>query len=135
MSSEIDYDPQSAGHNYDWSAMSEADAIEIVLCRQEALYEALNGSKPLRRQDIPSYQQMVRWMPILADYLFFVGRSRKAEESTRLAQKKLEDDRDRLYEETHRAKLVAASAIQTMQGLEKHLRGAVMVLDMEQEEE
>lgn len=52
MSSEIDYDPQSAGHNYDWSAMSEADAIEIVLCRQEALYEALNGSKPW--DDVPN---------------------------------------------------------------------------------
>jgi hypothetical protein len=35
------YDPRSAGHDYDWDAMTPEDAIEIILERLADLHEAL----------------------------------------------------------------------------------------------
>jgi hypothetical protein len=134
-----DFDPRSAGHDYDWDALTPEDAVEIVLERLADLHEALANDwkdispvpvvRPTRDDKVPPHIQMVRWMPILADYQMFAQRANKASKDARIAQGELESERTECHRISSTARRERAEALATLNGLKKHLRGAIIILD------
>lgn len=106
------------------SNLTPEEAIETALERLADLFETLNGFRPVRPNE-PAHITLVRWTPILADYLHFARRAGHAEEERR----KAEDDRERRMNEVEEERALRFKAVGTLRSLEKELREAVKILD------
>lgn len=138
-----DYNPRSAGRDYDWDSMTPDDAIEIVLERLADLHEAIASdwedsrlpNRPTRPEGIPPHVTMVRWMPILADYQMFVRRVNKVEKVARASREKAETGHGKLRHENFKLQRDADRAVGALRRVEGSLRDALTLLDADAEEE